>query len=300
MRLFGIMLSKNEGDVIEHTLNHLRQMNCFEKIFFYDTGSKDNTFESAKKYADLLHNPQQTGLTFSDQLKFDLLYTNQEHFKEGDWFAIIDSDEFYVDNPLDIIRLAEAEKATCIKSLSAQFYITEQDKDIRYNNNISPELQRSHYLINWGEVRLMKHIPAYLHNEKDCKSSSSPLQMASKNLLLKHYQYRSPEQIQLRINTRLENHKLSNNWGHIHYTNWEDYIVPSKLLHKYDESFKYGLPDNLNLYRVTNNPAYTHSGLNWLNKNGFLQEPYVKWLKRKPVNHFLYKLIFKLFPYKYY
>ena len=51
-----------------------------------------------------------------------------------------------------------------------------------------------------------------------------------------HYQYRDPEQIQLRLETRREARKFNKNFC-VHYEsvdtdlNWERYIYPSQQLH---------------------------------------------------------------------
>ncbi len=260
----------------------------FDKIFFFDTNSSDDTFEIVSEYKDIIYQPQKIITPFSDQLKFDKLYSYSNLFELGDWLAIIDSDEFYTENPLPFIEQAESEKATCIETMSAQFYMT--DIDNHYQDNISVHKQRLHYLVNWGEIRLFKYLPNHQFNDAEIKQRSATVIPCSRKLLMKHFQFRSPEQVQLRINTRLENKKISNNWGHIASSSWQDYVVPHSLLHKFSGEIKFGLPDGLNLYKVKDNPAYTVASLKWMQKNGHLQDCYQSFLYDKGTKRLLKKI----------
>jgi glycosyltransferase involved in cell wall biosynthesis len=291
MKLYGIFLSKNEGDILRETLEHLRALACFEKIFFYDTGSSDDTFEIACEFPDLIERPQKTDVPFSDQLRFDLLYRHKDLFAEGDWFAIIDSDEFYTQNPLPLIAQAESEQATCIEAKFAQFYITDLDVDTPYQDQKSVQEQRLYYLINWGEIRLLKYLPDSFYDDVVMKKRLPPIKIASKKMLMTHFQFRSPQQIQRRINTRLENNKTSHNWGHVSSSSWQDYVVPHALLHRFDGQFKYGLPENLNLYRVKNNRAYSMASIKWIFKSGDLQKQYHAFLEDQGISRLLNKLL---------
>jgi hypothetical protein len=52
-RLFGCLVVQNEADVIDDLLASLRRIDIFEKIFFYDLGSVDRTFQRALRHLDL-------------------------------------------------------------------------------------------------------------------------------------------------------------------------------------------------------------------------------------------------------
>jgi len=74
MNLYGLLIAKDEADIIEQTLLSLREFGGFKKIFFYDNGSSDETANIAKKFNDII--PKVYSLTepFSDNLKYQLLY----------------------------------------------------------------------------------------------------------------------------------------------------------------------------------------------------------------------------------
>ncbi len=246
MKLYGVLVAQNEGDIIEDTLEFLRNINIFEKIFFFDLGSEDDTFIKAKRFTDILHNPQILNEVYTPKLRYDLLAQHQTFYKEGGWLAIIDADEFYVDNPIELINIAEKENATCIKTYQAEFMFTDIDLVNFENEDTTLPIykRRKHYLIEWSEERFYKFMPDHglLSNSKPC----------SKRLLNRHYQYRTPEQIKNRIKTRLENKKKAKNlpgrssWSHIYSENWKDYIIPHNILHKYaGGEFIFGIPEGV-------------------------------------------------------
>ena len=200
MKLYGLLVAQNESDVIEDTLDYLQRLNVYEAILFFDLGSVDDTFEKALKFKDILYRPQKLNVLYTEKLRYDLLEEHRSLYREGDWISLVDADEFYVDNPVEFIHQAEEENANCIQTYQIQFMYT--DLDLRDSKNEDCTLpiyeRRKHYLINWSEERFYKYLP-------DAFFSRSKL--FSKRLLNRHYQYRTSEQMQIRIKTRLENKK---------------------------------------------------------------------------------------------
>lgn len=247
MKLYGLFVAQNEGDVIEDTLDFLRRLNVYEKIFFYDLGSEDDTFQKALQFKDILHDPQVLNEVYTEKLRYDLLAAHRNHYQDGDWVAIIDADEFYADNPRDLITYAENEGANCIKTYQVDFMFT--DLDLKNIEKEHPHLpiykRRKYYLIDWSEERFYKYLTGteFLRNSKVC----------SKKLLNRHYQYRTPEQIALRIKTRTQNKKRSAKlsgrqlWLQIFSHDWRDYVVSHKVLHRHndDGDFQFGIPNGV-------------------------------------------------------
>jgi len=246
MKLYGVLVAENEGDVIEDTLEFLRNLKIFEAIFFYDLGSQDDTFRKAEKYEDILYKPQILNEVYTEKLRYDLMIKHRNFYKEGDWVAIIDADEFYVDNPIDFINLAEKENATCIKTYQADFMFTDSDlkKFEKEDQRLPIYERRKYYLVSWSEIRFYKYLPAngLFIDSKPC----------SYRLLNRHYPYRTPKQIKTRIKTRLETKRKSQTlpgraeWLQVYSHNWKDYIFPHKILHEYTGGgFKFGIPEGV-------------------------------------------------------
>jgi glycosyltransferase involved in cell wall biosynthesis len=271
MNLYGVLIAKDEADIIEQTLLSIREFAGFKKVFFYDNGSSDNTADIAKKFNDFV-SVNTVNQPYSDTLKYQLLYQHASEYKDGDWLAILDADELYVENTLDKITDAETFGANCIEYNDAQFYFTELDDFQIFSPHIPIVEQRQHYLVNYGEPRIFKYSPDIELTELKVKSRFDWLKISPEKLLVNHFQYRSAQQVQHRIDVRLANHGSSNNWGHIKQKNWQDYLVKSAFLHRFNGEHQFGLPKDANLYKIPDNPAYTSASLKWMLANHYLTE----------------------------
>ena len=263
MKLYGVLVAQNEGDIIENTLDYLKSIDIYDEIYFYDLDSTDDTYSIAIKFSKSYPKlkPVKLEQVYTQRLRFELLKKHSSKCIDGDWLAIIDADEFYVDNPLDFVLIAERENATCINTYQIQFYFT--DKDLRDfdNEDISLPIyyRRKYYLIDWSEPRFYKFSPA----GKPWISTSKP---GSMRLLNRHYQYRTPDQINTRIKTRLETREKGKHihggskFNQVFSSDWEDYIVSHKSLHMLeDNQFKFGIPYGVSWkdYFNTNNHTGT-------------------------------------------
>lgn len=267
MKIYGTLIAKNEADIIEQTFLSLREHGNFEKVFFYDNGSTDDTLTIARKFDDFVVCADISATPYSDELKYKLLNAQSHYYAEGDWLAILDADELYVESILPKIDSALRERANCIEEACAQFYLCEKDNGSSFEPGIPAIEQRKHYLINYGEPRIFEYRKQVPLSERIVKSRDASLVLAKEKLLVAHFQYRSNAQIQNRINVRKANNLISGNWGHVNSEAWQDYLVDSRYLHEFDGTFKQGLPQGADLYKINNNPAYTNGSLRWLLDN---------------------------------
>jgi len=278
MKIYGLLIAKNESDIIEQTMLSIRQYGCFDGIFFYDNGSTDDTFQTVSKFNDLVKHAAIESESYSDNLKYKLLYKHADLYQDGDWLAILDADELYAENLASYIESATRADANYIETKSAQFYMTEQDDATRFDPKQAAIEQRPHYLINYGEPRLFRFTRSNLLSDQMVKSRHASMRLAPDKLLVNHFQYRSAKQLQTRIDVRQANNKTSGNWGHVSQASWQDYLVPAHLLHTFQGQFQYGLPAEVNLYKTRTNTAYTSGTLRWLQKNGYLNPAQLEFL----------------------
>jgi len=272
MNIYGILIAKDEGDIIEQTLLSLREYGGFKKIFFYDNGSEDNTAKIAKKFNDIIPNVHDLNQAYSDDLKYKLLYDHEGDFKSGDWMVVLDADELLIEPIANKVAIAESNNSNCIQYSDAQFYFTELDDFLEFKPNVPAIEQRKHYLINYGEPRIFKYDPNIKLNKKRVKCNDPWLKSSPDNLLVNHFQFRCAQQTQHRIDVRLANNQSSNNWGHIKQKHWQDYLVQSQWLHQFNGTHIYGLPKSSNLYKIPDNPAYTSASLKWMASSHYLTE----------------------------
>jgi glycosyltransferase involved in cell wall biosynthesis len=268
-RIFGFLVAKNEGDIIGQTLQALVEKHCYEKIFFFDNGSDDDTYEVAAAFSSDTVIVARCLEPFSDILKYRLVSECQE-LRSGDWVQILDADEIIVGDPLALIEEAERTGADTIESDSAQFYLTPEHCGPSFDRTMPAAEQVPHYLINYGERRLFKFYADRMLTETLVKQRDSRLIISGGKLLLMHFQYRSEAQLAKRIALRLENNASSGNWGHVLSSDIRSYLVPERYLHRFDGNFRYGMPADLDLFCVRNNAAYTAASIQWMARNGDL------------------------------
>lgn len=216
------MLAKNEEDIIGYTIEDALKWTDF--VVMMDNNSSDNTAaimrELCSKHDNVFYWGKYEG-PFHDWLR-SLIFNDYKHLvSPGDWVCRLDADEFYIDNPKDILTNLPHHN-DMVYSASFQYYYTEKDLLTEKKNSSIPAHQRlKYYLCNHSEQRFCKI------KEDTFWPLSNPWpiglkSIADKRIRLKHFQYRTEEQMKKRFDVRqvinLSNanknlflHELSNN-----------------------------------------------------------------------------------------
>lgn len=267
-RIHAICLVKNEGDVIAQTLRYAS--NFCHKIYVFDTGSSDNSWQQVQQSASEIVVPfRHEAVPFSDGLRAQVFNAVRDRFEVGDWLYILDADEFLAEDPRKAIAIAEQEGAQQINTAQYNFHFTDVDWQ-QFQNGLDsrdrPITQRRRYYcftnieqrlfriendLTWTEGNTAK-------NPHGCMTpqGSKKLKKCSYRIPNCHYQYRDPEQIQLRLETRRAARE-SNQHNFIHYrsldtdVNWQRYIAPSHQLNYYnnDGTFKIRLSERIAIFK---------------------------------------------------
>jgi glycosyltransferase involved in cell wall biosynthesis len=269
MRIHAVCLVKNEGDVIAQTLRHASQF-C-HKIYVFDTGSTDDSWQQVQQMKNSVVVPfRQEKVTFYGGLRAQVFNEVRQYCAIGDWFYILDADEFLVEPPHRAIKIAEREEAKQINTLQYNFYFTDKDwEDYREgrDSRSRPITQRRRYyrFVNieqrlfqisedlvWPEHVDTQHPKGYMMptgGEKKRKRCSYKISNC-------HYQYRDPKQIKLRLETRRAA-RIANQSNFLHYKSldegidWTQSIEPSTLLHYYhnDGKFRFTARERAKIFR---------------------------------------------------
>src|SRR5687768_11826297 len=105
MRIFGICLVKNEADIIAFSLQKASEW--AHKIFVYDNGSTDGTWEAVQELAktnDKIIPWKSEAKPFRDGLRGEVFNEFRHLAQKGDWWCCrLDSDEFYLDDPREVL-----------------------------------------------------------------------------------------------------------------------------------------------------------------------------------------------------
>ena len=202
MKLYAICLVKNEGDIIEYSLNCATQW--ADKVIVFDNGSTDDTWGVVNRMRNQKIIPfKQETVTYSDGLRADIFNGFKHEMKDGDWWVVQDVDEVYAESP----RLFLERNKGCFH------YVSGKKVDLSFNFELIDSLKFSgvfeedlhlfdrHSPDAWSEPRLVKH----RKNMTWTRDSIWPSRMGVnclQHINIKHYPLRSPQQIKQRWLTR--------------------------------------------------------------------------------------------------
>ena len=218
--IHGLCLVKNEADVIAQTL-HAASRWC-DHIYVFDNGSDDATWEIVQVIAR--DNPavvpfKTDAKPFTDSLRGEILRRYRSRAQTGDWWAIIDADEFYIDDPRAFLaRVPDRFRAVWPQIYSYLF--TDIDADSwrqdpsRYASDVPLGERLRHYVLgDYTELRFFRHEPGLTEVPGDLRP------IYPERIRLRHYGYRSPDQIRIRLETRREP-MLRGEFIHEKRSNW--------------------------------------------------------------------------------
>ncbi len=251
MKIHGICLVKNEADVIEQTLK--AALVWCDLIYIFDNGSNDGTWE---KILALSQNHQQIipykqdDCIYKNSLRGEVFHHYRKHSQPGDWWCKLDADEIYIDNPRIFLAKIPRQYQN-VWNASFQYYFTDRDLE-RYNQDpslyadeVPVEQKCRYYLNNWSEARFFRDDEKLVWEKERAWPYIGAVYPV--RIWLKHYQYRSPQQIQKRIEVRLKaRERGSRRFPHEARSNqWQEKIALASELNYDDGQGKYLLREDL-------------------------------------------------------
>jgi hypothetical protein len=239
MAIHGLCIIKNEADIIEQTLRAASTW-C-DHIYVFDNGSSDGTWEIVHRLASELAQIvpfKQDPQPFNDSLRGDILRAYKDRARSGDWWCILDADEFYVDDPR---RFLAKVPSRCLAVWPQKYVYLFTDKDAaafdqdpeRFDRGLPIQDLLRHYVRDtYSELRFFRHDPSL----DELPSSDELHPVCPERIRLRHYAYRSPAQIHVRLETRREPMKRGE-FIHEKRSNWVtgDASAPVPVTHPFTE-----------------------------------------------------------------
>jgi hypothetical protein len=226
MKIHSILLTKNEDDVIGHCLREA--MRWSDYIYVYDGLSTDATWDIVQSMAGPQVVPfKQDGKVFSEGLRAEVFDAYRGRASEDDWWCQLNADEFYIDDPKQFLSRVRASRQV-VWGLFVQYYLTPVEVDTldfsKPCEDVLPQLR--HYRADWAERRFFRHRARLEWDHKHAWPRH--LGVSEENLIrFKHFPYRSPRQIQTRLDVRRNNRERGfEGWDTAKDLSWKEKIVP--------------------------------------------------------------------------
>ena len=205
---------KNESDIIAQTLKYASKWSDY--IYVYDNGSNDGTWEKvielAEEYKQIIPYKQEAK-PYAESLRSEPFNHYRGNSSDGDWWCQLDADEIYIDDPR-IFLSNISRKYDVAWAASFEYYFTNKDLELYnqnpslYSDEVPIEDKCRYYINNWSEPRFFKYKKSLLWEENLVRNSGRMPDGVgisyTERIRLKHYQYRSPQQIQKRLDTRIQ------------------------------------------------------------------------------------------------
>jgi hypothetical protein len=236
MRIFGLCLVKNEADIMRLSLEE--SLKWCDRIFVFDNGSSDPTWDIVRELEtkDSRVVPyKQDAKPFDDALRAEIFNAYRKEAVPGDWWCRLDADEFYVDDPRAFLGGVSSAHHV-VWGAWLQYFLTEKDLG-QFSGDaeqppvtMTPERLPRYYQALGGEPRFFRH-----RDRLVWESGAWPAHLGviePRRIRVKHFQYRSPAQIQLRLDTRRA--AAAHGWqhfGHSTQETWREKIAKSDALH---------------------------------------------------------------------
>jgi glycosyltransferase involved in cell wall biosynthesis len=217
MKIHGICIVKNESDIITQTL--IAATNWCDFIYVFDNGSSDTTWQQvlslSKTYNQIIPY-KQDNCPFDDSLRSEIFNHYRTTFNQGDWCCRLDADEIYIDDPrIFFAKIPSTYEVVCAAIFT--YYFTDKDLECYsqepslYADDVPVEKKGRYYLNNSSEIRFFRYRKDLIWRDKtECLIWSDykdwPVNLRGDaypvRIWLKNYRYRSPQQIQKRLDTR--------------------------------------------------------------------------------------------------
>ena len=228
MRIHGLCLIKNEADIVRQGFQAARKW-C-DAIYVRDNGSTDGTWEQVQDMAR--HDPaivpwKQDATPYHNGLRAAIFHAFADRAQAGDWWVRLDADEFYVDDPRTF--LARVPKSACCVWYAPLTYYFSTDEVRRYREDPTqfaddvPITEKCrHYFNYWSEVRFVRHevMQPWKGTGGWPEGITDRVRSHQRRILCRHFPYRSPAQIEQRLQTRAATAVSGVGFRHEAITNW--------------------------------------------------------------------------------
>ncbi len=233
MAFHGIMVLRDEGDIVAQSLAHL--LTWVDSLHVYDTGSTDGTWEMVQEVASRDRRVTAVGrecVRFENGLRAMVFDRARAGYRDGDWIARLDADEFYHVSPREFVRERLGRADGRVFGQIFDFMLTrsevaawEAGRETLADRARPIEERRRRYVVQeFPEPRLFR----YRRGMKWPQDRHMPRlagAIARARVAVRHYRWRDPVQAAarcvLRTAMRASGARVNVHWA---LENWRDWV----------------------------------------------------------------------------
>ena len=234
MAFHAVMVVRDEGDIIAQVLAHL--LTWVDSLHVYDTGSGDGTWEIVRACAARERRAVALGserVVFRNGLRAMVFDRARGAFRDGDWVARVDADEFYHVSPRDFVagRVGRGEGRVFAQMYDfvlsrAEVRDWEEGREsVRDRSRPIEERRRRYVVQEFPEPRLFR----YRRGMKWPAGSPVPRcggLPAEARIPVRHYRWRDPLQAAARCELRRAMKRGGADTGpHWELRDWKEWIA---------------------------------------------------------------------------
>lgn len=247
MRIHCLCVVKNEADIIEEGLT--AALGWADAIYVLDNGSTDGTWEKvqglATRHAAIVPWRQQA-VPFADGLRAGIFHAFADRAGPGDWWARLDPDEFYVDEPRAFLSaVPPGDAIVWYASLSFYFSTAEAARyradPAAFADDVPVAEKCRHYFNHWSEIRFVRHeaMAPWAGVDGWPEGVASRFRSHRQRILCRHFPYRSPQQIERRLATRSASAVSGAVFSHEALADWRATVDPRQIRRHRWQAVKY-------------------------------------------------------------
>ena len=204
VRFHSMLVVRDESDVIEATLDHL--LSWSSAVYVHDTGSADDTWEKVLERAardERVVPYRSEAVPYKRGVRSVLFNAFRDRMQPGDWVGRVDADEVYDVPPPEFVATRLRRHESLVHYQLFQFRFTRSDLAAWENGDRRPfaERLRRYEVVTYSEPRLFRY-RAGLRWPADAWRPRHQGVTAASRIPVRHYQYRSPEQMECRWASR--------------------------------------------------------------------------------------------------
>ncbi|MGB0371582.1 MAG: glycosyltransferase family 2 protein [Opitutales bacterium] len=207
-RIIGLMTVKNEADILLEALEHAQPLH--DMLLLLDCGSDDDSAEILESFAGSYENVfflGRIGPHHAREVRRHIWNIYRDILHHNDWWAVTDTDEFCDPRVRSVVNEASKGLYDHIFSEHVNFYYTDSDHQAWGDIVIENERKRSisdrrrYYRKSTSQRRLFRALPWLKWGSDDSfpEGLAGPYPGRVEYL---HYQYRDPDQIEMRLASR--------------------------------------------------------------------------------------------------